>query len=96
VLYFTCWENGGDEVNLNFGLYIKQKRKKRNMSLVEISTLSGVSIAQISRVENGKRGIPRPETIKKLATALGMGYEDLMVQAGHLDKASQTRRTVKS
>ncbi|MEX2462029.1 MAG: helix-turn-helix transcriptional regulator [Paenibacillaceae bacterium] len=83
-------------MNTNFGLYIKQKRKKRNMSLVDISTISGVSIAQISRVENGKRGVPRPETIKKLASALGIGYEDLMVQAGHLDKNIRTQRVEKS
>ncbi|BDC56358.1 hypothetical protein TM2_30270 [Bacillus altitudinis] len=49
---------------------------------------SEVSAAGISRIENGKRGIPKPPTIKKLAGALKVPYEDMMQAAGYIEEAS--------
>ncbi|PZT51983.1 helix-turn-helix domain-containing protein [Paenibacillus silvae] len=68
------------------GVYLKKQRKKRGLNLVELSQLSGVSSAQISRIETGKRGIPKPDTLKKLSLALMISYEDLMMRAGYLEK----------
>lgn len=70
---------------MELGHYIKTKRNKQIMSITELSKRSNISIAQISRIESGKRKAPRPETIKKLAEALEIPYEVLMVKAGYLD-----------
>ena len=68
---------------MDFGDYLRTKRKEKDLSLQEVSNDSGVSIAQISRIETGNRGMPKPETIKKLAPALGVTYEELMARAGY-------------
>ncbi|MEK4456886.1 MULTISPECIES: helix-turn-helix domain-containing protein [unclassified Paenibacillus] len=68
------------------GVYLKNRRKKKGLNLIELSELSGISIAQISRIETGKRGTPKPDTIKKFSYALDLSYEDLMIRAGHLEK----------
>ncbi|KOR93923.1 helix-turn-helix domain-containing protein [Geobacillus stearothermophilus] len=67
-----------------FGSYIRQLREKKGYTINQLSLYSGVSSAQISRIENGLRGVPKPETIKKLSEALGHSYEDLMQAAGYI------------
>lgn len=56
------------------------------MSVNQLAMYSGVSAAGISRIENGKRGVPKPLTIKKLARALKVPYEDLMLLAGYIEQ----------
>ncbi|ABO68205.1 helix-turn-helix transcriptional regulator [Geobacillus stearothermophilus] len=74
-----------------FGSYIRQLREKKGYTVNQLSLYSGVSSAQISRIENGLRGVPKPETIKKLSEALGHSYEDLMQAAGYLDDNAQPK-----
>lgn len=50
----------------------------------QLAVYSGISSATISKIENGKRGTPKPATIKKLATVLKVPYENLMAAAGHI------------
>lgn len=57
----------------------------------QLATYSGVSAAGISRIENGKRGVPKPATIKKLADALKIPYEELMQTAGYIETVQETR-----
>ncbi|ETT32654.1 MULTISPECIES: helix-turn-helix transcriptional regulator [unclassified Paenibacillus] len=71
-----------------FGIYLKKQRKKKGLNLIELSELSGVSCAQISRIETGKRGMPKPDTLKKFSVALNLNYEDLMMRAGYLEKVT--------
>ncbi|MBX6966312.1 XRE family transcriptional regulator, partial [Providencia rettgeri] len=54
-----------------------------------------VSAAGISRIENGKRGIPKPPTIKKLAGALKVPYEDMMQAAGYIEEAASIHQLEK-
>ncbi|WP_010498562.1 helix-turn-helix domain-containing protein [Paenibacillus elgii] len=68
----------------NFGSYLKDKRVQKGLNLVQLSETSGISAAQISRIENGKRGVPKPENLKSLASALDVPYEELMRKAGYL------------
>lgn len=68
----------------NFGLYMKKLREERKFSVRQLALKAGVSAAQISRMETGERGTPRPETIKKLAIALNVDYEHLMKKAGYI------------
>ncbi|MEZ2661261.1 helix-turn-helix domain-containing protein [Aneurinibacillus aneurinilyticus] len=72
---------------MNFGEYIKKLREERDLSVRELARRSNVSIAHISQTENGHRGIPKPETLKKLAEGLNHPVEDLMTKAGYLDES---------
>lgn len=73
-----------------FGSFIRAIRKKKGFTVNQLALYSGVSSAQISRIENGLRGVPKPETIKKLSEALGYPYEDLMQAAGYIDDNTKT------
>ena len=73
---------------MNFGAYLRALREKRKLSVNQLAMYSEVSAAGISRIENGKRGIPKPPTIKKLAGALKVPYEDMMHAAGYIEEAS--------
>jgi HTH-type transcriptional regulator, competence development regulator len=68
----------------DFGAYIKKVRDSRGLTLNQAALYSGISAAQLSRIENGKRGVPKPTTIKKLSEAYKLEYEDLMTKAGYI------------
>lgn len=53
------------------GNFFYNARADKNMSVRALNTLSGVSVAVISDLENAK-GMPRIETIIRLALALGI------------------------
>lgn len=71
-----------------FGNYIKDLRIANNLKQREIEKLCGVSNSYLSQLENGQRGIPSPDIIKKLAPVLKISYEKLLVVAGYLPSAS--------
>lgn len=66
-----------------FGEYIKKLRNEKKISMRKLAIISGVSNAHLSHLENGTRKMPKPDTILKLATALNVPYETLMLAAGH-------------
>ncbi len=67
-----------------FGAYIKKIRESKNLTLNQVALYSEISAAQLSRIETGKRGVPKPTTIRKISEALKVDYEELMVKAGHI------------
>jgi transcriptional regulator with XRE-family HTH domain len=69
----------------NFGSYIRKIREAKGLTLNQVALYSEISAAQLSRIENGKRGVPKPNTIKQIAEALKVEYEDLMEKAGYLE-----------
>jgi repressor LexA len=69
-----------------FGDYLKQVRQAKGMTINQLAMYSKISSAQLSRIENGKRGVPKPATIKKLSDALKVPYELLMGKAGYIIK----------
>ncbi|WP_176706372.1 helix-turn-helix domain-containing protein [Paenibacillus hemerocallicola] len=69
---------------LEFGQYLKSLRKTAKLSMAVLAEQSGVSQPYISQIERGERGIPSPEILKKLSTALNTPYTDLMAKAGFL------------
>ncbi|MEI4789341.1 helix-turn-helix transcriptional regulator [Bacillus sp. FJAT-53060] len=73
---------------MNFGAYLRALREEKKLSVNQLAMYSEVSAAGISRIENGKRGIPKPPTIKKLAGALKIPYEEMMLAAGYIEEAS--------
>ncbi|WP_172679223.1 transcriptional regulator [Paenibacillus pini] len=64
---------------------LKQLREKKGFSINQLAERAGISNSQISRMENGVRGIPKPPTLKKLAEALDVPYAELMNAAGYLE-----------
>ncbi|HZG81764.1 MAG TPA: helix-turn-helix domain-containing protein [Brevibacillus sp.] len=67
-----------------FGGYLREQRKKKGLTLVELSEKSGVSQPYLSQIENGKGGIPSPEILFKLTNPLGLTHAHLMIKAGHM------------
>lgn len=53
-------------------------RRARKLTVNQLAVYSGISSATISKIENGKRGTPKPATIKKLAAVLKIPHENLM------------------
>lgn len=77
---------------MNFGAYLRALREEKKLSVNQLAMYSEVSAAGISRIENGKRGIPKPPTIKKLAGALKVPYEDMMQAAGYIEEATSVQQ----
>lgn len=72
-----------------FGMYLKKARSERKLTLSELSKLSGLSQPYLSQIENGKRGIPSPENIRKLYIPLRKSFREMMVLAGHFQNDSE-------
>ncbi|OPG94230.1 transcriptional regulator [Chryseobacterium mucoviscidosis] len=68
-----------------FGPYLKQLREQQGYSINQLAEAAGISNSQISRIENGVRGVPKPATIRKISDALSVPYADMMKQAGYLE-----------
>ncbi|ONK21193.1 immunity repressor protein [Bacillus sp. VT-16-64] len=69
-----------------FGEYIRKIRKNKKMTIRQLELYSGVSNSYLSQLENGKRGIPSADIIKKLAPPLGVSQTELMIKAGYIDE----------
>ncbi|MRN57022.1 helix-turn-helix domain-containing protein [Paenibacillus monticola] len=67
-----------------FGDYLKQLREAKGLTINHLATAAGISGSQISRIENGLRGVPKPDTLRKIAQAIEVSYEELMEHAGYL------------
>lgn len=67
-----------------FGKYLKDLRVAAHLTLRQVEIQAGVSDSYLSQVENGKRGIPSADILKKLAPVYGVPYEEMLVAAGYL------------
>ncbi|MEC1155672.1 transcriptional regulator [Cytobacillus horneckiae] len=74
----------------DFGSYIKHLRESRDLTLNQVAMYSEISAAQLSRIETGKRGIPKPSTIRKIADALKADYAQLMKVAGYIEDSNES------
>lgn len=61
---------------MNIGTKIKQIRNSKNMSLEELSKKSGISLTELSNIENNKCK-PTVVTIKKISKAFDYDYDKL-------------------
>lgn len=68
----------------DFGLYLKDLRLEKGLTIKALSSLSEVSIAYLSQLENGKRGIPSKEILEKLSIHLEVECETLLERAGYI------------
>ncbi|MCB2291435.1 helix-turn-helix domain-containing protein [Clostridium sp. CS001] len=71
---------------MNFGEFIKNLRNENNLSQRDLALKSGVSNAEISRIETGERQKPSPMALKAFAPHLGKTYEELLKQAGYIEE----------
>ncbi|MDR3597047.1 helix-turn-helix transcriptional regulator [Clostridium sp.] len=69
-----------------FGEYIKNLRNEARLSQRELAEKSGVSNAEISRLETGERKKPSPIVLKSIAPFLDVTYEDLLQKAGYIEE----------
>jgi repressor LexA len=70
-------------VDNHFGIYLRSTREARKLTINQLALYSKVSAALISRIENGQRSTPKPDTLRKLSDALKIPYGELMAQAGY-------------
>jgi transcriptional regulator with XRE-family HTH domain len=77
----------------NFGEYLKGLRLKQELSTRQLSTISNVSHGYLSQIETGKRNVPKPEVLQKLADPLKTTYETLMIAAGYINKDKELENT---
>ena|SRR5690554_4602869 len=72
------------------GNYLKKIRKVKNLTLVQLEDISGVSNSHISRIERGLRE-PSPDTLRKLAEPLGIPYQRLLEKADYLENGKNDK-----
>jgi len=69
--------------NGNLAHALHQRRRAKELTLKQLSELSGVSIAHLGRMERGER-LPSGKTLGKLAGPLGFSEIGLLKLAGLL------------
>jgi len=62
------------------GKRIKELRKANNMTIKDLSEKSGVGQSTISEIETGKAKNPKSETLAKIANALNVTVDTLLVE----------------
>ncbi len=75
--------NTHQNIQLIFGLKLRQLRQDRNLSFADLSKKSGISTSYLNEIEKGKK-YPKLDKMLKLAKALEISYEELVsVQLNH-------------
>jgi transcriptional regulator with XRE-family HTH domain len=69
-----------DEMTLDTGT-LKRLRTQAGLTQQELANRSGLSMAQIMALEQGKRANPRLDTLRKLAAGLGCTVGELVGDA---------------
>ena len=81
----NTYNHGGGVDFMDLGSYLIQVRNERGYSQRDLAEKSGVSPAEISRVESGKRLKPSPSVLRAIADTLVISYPYLMQLAGYMD-----------
>ena len=69
---------GGDKAHMN---RIKEIRESKHISQTELSSSALISQPYLHDLENNRRGA-KPETLQRIADALGVPVEELTEKAG--------------
>lgn len=75
---------------MSLGNYIREKRKEKDWSQRDLSAASGISNAEISRLEAGKRKEPSPTVLKAIAKALNTPVDQILQEAGIIEEGKST------
>jgi transcriptional regulator with XRE-family HTH domain len=65
------------------GKYIRHIRIERHETIRALAAQAGIDSGGLARLENGKVGTPRPDTLRALAHALDVSPADLFAMAGY-------------
>jgi transcriptional regulator with XRE-family HTH domain len=74
------------------GAFIREQRKKANLSLRQLAELTSLSNPYLSQVERGLHQ-PSVRVLKAISDALNLSAESLMAQAGLIDAIAGTDET---
>lgn len=77
---------------MTLGEYLNRIRNERGYSLRELSVKSGISAAELSRIETGKRKNPSPAALLSIAGILVVDYSYLLQLAGYMPENSQKEK----
>ena len=69
--------------NRTLGEQLRRAREQQGLSLYALAQQSGVTRSLIWKLEQGQVNDPRPETVSKVAQALGLSLTDLYTEAGY-------------
>ena len=78
-------------MNNKLGEVIKERRKAKGLNLRQLSSLSGVSISHLGRIEKRER-FPSVPILRKLAEPLDFGEVELFKLAGFLSRDDSDER----
>ena len=70
---------------MSLGDYMREKRRERNWSQRDLAAASGISNAEVSRLEAGKRKEPSIVVLEKIARALNTPMSEVMEHAGLIE-----------
>lgn len=70
------------------GKYITEQRTEKNLSMRKLADLAHISHTEIHRLETGERKHPSPLTLKSIANALSINFDEIMQAAGYTDNFS--------
>jgi predicted transcriptional regulator len=65
-------------ISVSLAKNIKKQRENLGISQDGLSKLAGVTLYAISKIESGATRDPRVVTVKRIATALSCGVDDLL------------------
>jgi transcriptional regulator with XRE-family HTH domain len=79
---------------LTLGKYLNEMRESKSLSLRDLKELSGISIAEISRIENGIRKEPGIGTLITICDGLGIDeHEALEILIAEVRKKRKNKKT---
>jgi len=67
----------------NLARILRQQRVTRDLTLLALSKMSGVSSSHLGRIERGER-FPSAHILRKIAKPLGLAEGELFTSAGYL------------
>jgi transcriptional regulator with XRE-family HTH domain len=67
---------------LSLARFVELSRRKRQLSVEQLSERADVEVAELLAIENGEEFIPEPRTIYQLSRELGVKPEPLLELAG--------------
>lgn len=76
----------------DFGIYLKQLREIKGLSLREVNKLTNISYTHLNMIENGKRNVT-PALLRNLAQLYNVNYLDLYEKAGYIDLIEDEKKS---
>lgn len=74
----------------DLGAELRAVRALREHSLQDVATAARISVAYLQKLEAGRVSAPSPHVLRRLAAALAIDYERLMVLADYVVPARTT------